>query len=115
MDQWYEMQYFIICINLYLFFKKIYNYLLYFFKCWYYAVNDVLVSAKLYYPLDARLKSRSILSPRFEKVYSVVRHPLNHISSFTSHLKTSYQFIKQYMVFSNYSNIFDWKIFVINS
>ena len=113
MDQWYEIQYFIIYIYLYLIKKNII--MLYLYKCWYYAVNDVLVSAKLYYPLDARLKSRSILSPRFEKVYSVVRHPLNHISSFTSHLKTSYQFIKQYMVFSNYSNIFDWKIFVINS
>ena len=70
---------------------------------WMYAVNDVFL--KKDFPHHAKelnsklmkyngLMKRSIFSPRFHKVIHVVRCPLLHISSFTSHLSDSYAFIQ---------------------
>lgn len=60
-------------------------------QCWFYAANDVWTGEP--YPHRARLQRVSFLSPRFERVIHVVRCPLKQISSFTSHLDKTYQFV----------------------
>ena len=53
------------------------------------------------YPHRARLKAgagRSYESPRFQNVLHVVRCPMQHISSFTAHLNSSYDFIRSHLL-----------------
>ena len=56
------------------------------------------------YPGRSRLLKRSILSPRFSRVYQLVRAPLPHISAFTSHLAESYSFVRRVMRFERHSD-----------
>lgn len=66
--------------------------------CWTYAANDMLG------PVDpwggggnsVTLSHRkSLLSPRFLNIVHLVREPVAHISSFSSHLNKSYEFVLQ--------------------
>ena len=68
------------------------------FQSWFYAVNDVLAGTD--YPHHARLPAatRSFRSPRFARVYHLVRCPLPHISSFTAHLNASYDFVRRHLL-----------------
>lgn len=61
--------------------------------CWFYAVNDQ-VGRRGDYPHRAALPSKSLLSPRFERVWHLVRRPLPHVSSFSTHLPASYAFVQ---------------------
>lgn len=44
------------------------------------------------YPFG-RLKIRSVLHPRFNRVVHVIRHPLKQIAAFTAHTNKSYSFV----------------------
>ena len=71
--------------------------------CWFYAVNDVFSGIE--YPHHAKLQGslaqHGFLNPRFQTIIHVIRNPLQHISSFTSHLTQSYQFIVSSMASDN--------------
>jgi hypothetical protein len=64
---------------------------------WFYAVNDVV--AQTQYPHHAKLMNPASTSPRFSYVYHLVRCPLQQISSFTTHLNASYDFIRKHMLY----------------
>jgi hypothetical protein len=65
--------------------------------CWTYAVNDI--AAGVTYPwgdfnsIHIIPHRKSLLSPRFLRVVHLIREPLAHISSFSSHLNASYEFV----------------------
>ena len=65
-------------------------------QSWFYAANDVLVQSN--YPHRGRLQERSFLNPRFQNVLHLVRCPMDQISSFTSHLNASYDFVRVNML-----------------
>ena len=50
------------------------------------------------YPHRARLQGNTYQSPRFENVLHLLRCPMQHISSFTSHLNASYDFVQTHML-----------------
>lgn len=72
-------------------------------KAWQYAVNDVFSRSS--YPHHAYLAMSSLASPRFEYIFHVTRCPLRHISAFTSHLTSTYQFIRHQMLVHNFTGI----------
>ena len=59
-------------------------------------MNDVLVRGE--YPHRARLQRRSYESPRFRNVLHLLRCPMQHISSFTSHTNASYDFVRAHIL-----------------
>jgi hypothetical protein len=63
--------------------------------CWFYASNNILIGAT--YPHHAVLPYSTYLNPRFEYVIHVIRCPLSQISSFTTHLPASYDFVRQHV------------------
>jgi hypothetical protein len=50
------------------------------------------------YPMRSKLQTKSYESPLFETVFHLVRCPMAQISSFTSHLNFSYDFIRLHMI-----------------
>jgi hypothetical protein len=64
---------------------------------WFYAGNDVYAASS--YPHHARLDplDSSFFSPRFSHIIQVIRCPMRQISSFTSHLPASYDFMRSQM------------------
>lgn len=64
---------------------------------WFYAVNDV--EAHTQYPHHAQLTNPTSTSPRFLHVYHLVRCPMQQISSFTTHLNASYDFIRKHVLY----------------
>ncbi len=63
---------------------------------WQYAINERAVP-HVDYPHHAALPASSILSPRFAKIFQITRCPIKQISSLTSHLQQSYDFMRKYM------------------
>lgn len=65
--------------------------------CWFYGGNDVYAASS--YPHHARLNpaESTLFSPRFSHVIQVIRCPMRQISSFTSHLPASYDFMRSQM------------------
>lgn len=60
---------------------------------WYYAVNDVYLQTP--YPSSrAKLQGASMWSPRFSRVIFLTRCPMSQISSLTTHLDHTFQFIQ---------------------
>eukprot|EP01041_Mallomonas_annulata_P000143 gene143-238_t len=62
---------------------------------WLYAVNDIFSGQP--YPYHNALKHHSLYSPRFSHVIQITRCPKDHISTLTTHLHESFDFIRIYM------------------
>ena len=63
---------------------------------WFHAVSDNYGGKS--YPHHAALKKSNYFSPRFSNVIHITRCPIKQISSFTSHLQASYQFVFDHMI-----------------
>jgi hypothetical protein len=64
-------------------------------KGWLYAVNDAFLRTK--YPFHSRLETNSVLSPRFQRVYHIIRCPMSQISAVTSHLPETYRLFRKFI------------------
>lgn len=64
---------------------------------WPFAVNDVFLETS--YPHHAYLSNSTILWPRFDTVVHIVRCPMQQISSLTSHVEKSFNFIRKLLEF----------------
>ncbi len=65
-------------------------------QSWPYAVNDYMLNRSYPYgALSTQLYSPSstFLTPRFRRVYHIVRSPMKQIASVTSHSASTYEFI----------------------
>eukprot|EP01038_Epipyxis_sp_PR26KG_P013296 gene13296-17814_t len=59
--------------------------------CWFYAVNNIITRTE--YPCHAKLAIKSFYYPRFYHIIHIIRSPLHQISSFTTHLSSTYKFV----------------------
>lgn len=61
---------------------------------WMYAVNDAALRTSYPFRAILPLSERGVLSPRFQSVVHLVRHPLRHLASFAGHLSASHDFVR---------------------